>query len=218
MVYKIAIDGPAGSGKSTVAEMLRKKLGFTRINSGNLYRAVTYALTSTYESYELENPSTKSFVGDLSFVLDKEVIFYNGKNISSQLRTKKIDNEVVRVAKPLYIRNKVHQLQSELIKKSEEGIIIEGRDIGTNILPDATLKIYLTASPEVRAARRHKERPSVSYEDTLADIKERDYEDIHREHGPLVVAPDAITVDSDNLSTEAVVDHIFELFLKKINK
>ncbi|KAF9764218.1 putative cytidylate kinase [Nosema granulosis] len=217
MVYKIAIDGPAGSGKSTISEILRSKLGFMRINSGNLYRAVTFVLTSHFGSYNLEDPEIVKFIENISFKFDKETIFYCGENITDRLRTKIIDNEVMKVAKPLYVRNKVHKLQSEVIEKSEVGIIIEGRDIGTNILPDATLKIFLTASPEIRAIRRHRERPAVSFEDTLKAIKERDYEDINRKHGPLVVAHDAIIVDTDNKPIEDVVDKIYSLFIDKIS-
>lgn len=217
MVYKIAIDGPAGSGKSTTACLLRKRLGYKTINSGSIYRAVAYVLDSTFKNADLESKNIRDFVNLLDFDMFKDEILYNNHNISNYLRSKRIDEYVSLVAKKLYIRKKVGNLQNKFIKCSDTGIIIEGRDIGTNVLPDATLKIYLDASPEVRAKRRFLERPDISYEDTLAGIIERDYSDKTREHGALVVAEGAIIINTDDMSTEEVVDKIFDLFQNKIN-
>lgn len=215
MVFEIAIDGPAGSGKSTVSEIVKEKLGFQRINSGNIYRAVTYALLDRYGNYDLDDPEIIEFIKNLSLDLNKDSIIYNGVEISGFLRSKNIDIEVMKIAKPKYVREKVHCLQNFLIKTADYGLVMEGRDIGTNVLPNATLKIFLTASPEVRAKRRHNERPSVSYDETLKDIKRRDYEDINRVNGPLIVAPDAIVVNTDNYTAQESAEVICNLFLNK---
>lgn len=218
MVYKIAIDGPAGSGKSTTAGLLRTKLGFITINSGNIYRSVAYILGKKYQNYDLNDETVMNFINNLDLKMVKDAIYYDNEDITPYLRTKEIDKECTVVAKELYIRKKVGNLQKKFIENSDVGIIIEGRDIGTNVLPDATLKVYLDASPEVRAKRRYTERPSVSYQDTLEAITRRDLEDSTREHGPLVKAKDAFVLISDYLSTDDVVESIYNEFVAKIKQ
>lgn len=216
MVFTIAIDGPAGSGKSSTAFLLRKKLGFKNINSGNIYRAITYLLDKTFNEYNLKNEKIKNFVNSIELDLINEELFYKNENINKYLRTSKIDNNCINVAKELYVRKKVGKIQNKFVENSNEGIILEGRDIGTNILPHATLKIFLNASPEERAKRRFKELPNISYEETLLSIKHRDFEDMNREHGPLKIASDAVVINNDGLSISEVVDKIIVLFDKKI--
>lgn len=217
MVFTIAIDGPAGSGKSSTAYLLRKKLGFKNINSGNIYRALTHLLDITFNIYDLKDKKIINFVNKVELDLINEELYYNGENINKFLRTSKIDNDCINVAKELYIRQKVGKIQNKFIKNSNVGIILEGRDIGTNILPNATLKIFLNASPEERAKRRFCERSNISYKETLTNIKYRDFEDMNREHGPLKIASDAVVINSDSLTIDEVVDKIMVLFKEKIN-
>jgi CMP/dCMP kinase len=218
MVYKIAIDGPAGSGKSTTAGLLRKKLGFITINSGNIYRSVAYIVGKKYPKYDLDDKEVMKFINNLDLRMVKDAIYYDNEDITPYLRTEEIDKECAIVAKELYIRKKVGDLQKKFIENSDVGIIIEGRDIGTNILPDATLKVYLDASPEIRAERRFTERPSVSYDDTLESITRRDLEDRTRKHGPLVKPKDAFVLLNDFLSTDEVVECIYNEFVAKIKQ
>lgn len=218
MVYQIAIDGPAGSGKSTASFLLRKKLGFKNINSGNIYRAVTFILNNEFDKVDLDNEIVINFVNNLSLEMINDDLFYNKNNISLFLRSKKIDEDVSNVAKKLYIRKKVNLLQKKFVENSQTGIIIEGRDIGTNVLPDATIKIFLDADPKVRADRRYTERPEICYEKTLDAILMRDLNDKTREHGPLVIARDAYVINTDNMSIDEVVDKIYKIFMDKINK
>ncbi|WUR02416.1 cytidylate kinase (cmk) [Vairimorpha necatrix] len=216
MVYKIAIDGPAGSGKSTVTQLLRKKMGYKTINSGNIYRAITYILNKKFGEVDLTGEIVINFINNLKIKMVKDDLYYDGVNISPFLRTKKIDDLVSEVAKPLYIRKKAGLLQLEFIEDSESGLIIEGRDIGTNVLPDATLKIYLDADAKVRAKRRFNERPEVSYQKTLDDILARDLSDKTREHGRLIIADDAVVICTDNMTVEEVVENIYKIFNEKI--
>ncbi len=212
--YIIAIDGPAASGKSSTAEEVAKRLGFDRVNSGLIYRAITYILLKNNSDFNIEDKNVRDFVNNLKIVFRNRMILYEGEDISQHLRTSIIDKKVGLVAKELYIRKKAQEIQQDVLKAVKLGAVIDGRDIGTVVLPDAFLKIFITASPETRAKRRKQECPG-DFNEILKDIKERDEHDINRIHGPLRCADDAIVITNDNMTFEDVVEVIIKEFEKK---
>lgn len=217
MVFKIAIDGPAASGKSSAAEKVAEKLGFERLDSGLLYRAVTYIAISSLGQCNPQSKDVKNLVEKLDIKMYDGGIYYNGENIKPYLRTKDIDQRVGVFAKELYIRNKIHSLQHYIISNGKNGMVVDGRDIGTVVIPDAFLKIFITAKDENRAMRRSKQTGQ-DYDEVLTDIRKRDEADINREHGPLKAAEDAIIIENDKLSLDETVDKIINLFKEKKEK
>jgi len=235
MVYTIAIDGPAASGKSSAAEKVAEKLGFDRLDSGLLYRAITYILDNELEGNpahpgfnaeakngfdkevkkDLEGEEAKEIVKKIRLSLKNKRIIHRDKDITDFLRNSKIDKRVGIVAKILYIRNKVHEIQHEIIRDCDRGVVVDGRDIGTVVMPDAFLKIFITAKDTTRAKRRTAQNGE-NYAEILANIQERDYHDINREHGPLKVADDAIVIENDHMTLEETVDKVVELFKKRV--
>jgi CMP/dCMP kinase len=211
-VYKIAIDGPGASGKSTTAALVAKKLGFSHLISGNLYRAMTYALLQNFGEINLDDERQREFVEDTVFRIVNERVMYRGCDITGFLRGHAIDENIPAVARERYVRDKVSELQRDIIAEEERGIVVDGRDIGTNIMPDADLKIFLTASLETRARRRHKESDSGAYEELLEKLRIRDHMDVTRKSSPLVAASDAIVMNNDNMSLEEIVGKILEHF------
>lgn len=211
MKYTIAIDGPAASGKSTAAEHVSKKLGFYRLDSGLLYRAITYVLLLSKLPLDLQSPVIKEKIESTQFSLVERRLLYETKDITDLLHTPEIDKNVGAVAKELYVREKLHKIQHEVINAPGEGIVVDGRDIGTVVIPNAFLKVFITAKDTTRASRRHAQS-GLPIEEVLEDIKKRDYQDIHREHGPLKVADDAVVIENDEMTLEETVDFVVKLF------
>lgn len=210
----IAIDGPAGAGKSTIAKRLAKRLNYRYLDTGAMYRAVTWYVVNN--NIDLSN---KEKIGEIakkiniSFNTDENgntSIFVNGKNVNNEIRKNIIDKNVSEVAKISKVRSEMVKIQKRIAKNGK--IIVDGRDIASRVLPDADLKVYLTASVEERARRRYNELIqkgiSSDFEKVKEDIKKRDYIDKNRDNSPLTKTDDAILVDSTNLSIKEVVDKI----------
>ena len=203
----IAIDGPAGSGKSTIAKELAKRLGFTYIDTGAMFRAITfYALEHGIGTEEELIPSLLSM--QLKSIDDG--IELNGKKLIEELRSKDVDAHVSYFSTMASVRQWLKEVQQEQGRKQD--VVMDGRDIGTAIFPQAEVKVFLTASPEERARRRYTQRADgMSYEEVLEDIKRRDHIDSTREIAPLSMAEDAFLLDSSNLCVDEVLSRIERL-------
>lgn len=215
MIY-VTIDGPAGSGKSSVASELAKKLGFGHLNTGNIYRAIAFLWLSenqpAFSSAFFETIGKKRFsVTDDSILMDKTVL-------ENELRTLEVGKVVSRVAEIPEIREIVTTKSREIVR--DGNFVVEGRDIGTVVLPEAFFKIFLTASVEERARRRFKELTSkdikTDFKDIISEIKERDKIDSSRAIAPLKPAKDALIFSTDGLSFEDVVERIYSLYMERI--
>lgn len=223
MNYKIAIDGPSGTGKSTTAKALAKKLSFIYIDTGAMYRAVgLYCYRNGIDIEDEKNviKSLKNIDIDIFYNDGVQEIKLNGEIVSKEIRENHISHCASVVSTYKKVRETLVDFQRKLAKKNS--VIMDGRDIGTVVLPDAELKIYLTASNDVRAERRYKELiekgQDVKLEDIKKELAERDYRDSHRDNSPLMKASDAIEVDTSDLTPEEVVDKIYKLFQKKVGK
>ena len=209
----IAIDGFSSTGKSTLAKQLAQQLGYVYVDTGAMYRAVTlYAMQHGFVSphhLDAEGLTADLKQITLHFVFNTELgygeMYLNGVNVEREIRTLEVSSLVSKVAEISAVRAKLVEQQQAMGK--EKGVVMDGRDIGTVVFPDAALKIYMTASPETRAQRRFAELQakgdSVTYEAVLQNVNERDYIDTHRADSPLVKANDAIELDNSNLSREA---------------
>lgn len=209
--FTVAIDGPAGSGKSSISKIVANELGFVHIDTGAMYRAVT--LYAIRKKINLENEIEYSFLNNISVIYKDNKIYLNGEDVSSLIRTEEINNNVSTPSKLKAVRDSMVRFQRE---SSKHGfVLMDGRDIGTIVLPNANLKIFLTASAEERAKRRYKElvqeNSNITYEKVLEEIKIRDYKDSTREISPLKIASDAIVIDTSDMTIEMVVDKIKEL-------
>ncbi len=220
--YSIAIDGPAGAGKSTIARRLAQELGFRYVDTGAIYRTVAYFLDLLGIS-----PKDVDGVTRYSDELTEEIeyddegvqhMIMNGMDVTDDIRSQAISQKASLVAAHAIVRDTLLDMQRSVAKKYD--VIMDGRDIGTVVLPKATVKIFLTASAEVRAQRRLAEMQAkgskASFEQVLKDIQQRDYQDTHREVAPLKQAKDAIKVDTSELDIEGVVAAIREIAGKKI--
>lgn len=217
----IAIDGFSSTGKSTLAKQLAKYLGYIYVDTGAMYRAVTYfAMQNGYISDDFFDKKTlinSLSVIKLHFIFNSELgfaeMYLNDENIENQIRTIEVSNFVSKVAEISEVRAKLVEQQQEMGKN--KGIVMDGRDIGTVVFPKAELKIFMTASAETRAKRRFDELSQkgddVSYEEVLNNIQERDYIDSHREDSPLIIADDAIEIDNSYLSREEQFEVVLEL-------
>jgi len=217
----IAIDGFSSTGKSTLAKQLAKHLGYVYVDTGAMYRAVAlfamqkgYISSSSFDKQALINdiPNIKlhfEFNADLGFA----EMFLNDVNVEKEIRTIEVSSFVSKVAEVSEVRAKLVEQQKEMGKN--KAIVMDGRDIGTVVFPDAELKIFMTASAETRAQRRFDELQAkgdnVSYEDVLKNVQERDYIDTHRDDSPLVIADDAIEIDNSYLSREEQFAAVLEL-------
>jgi cytidylate kinase len=205
----IAIDGPVGAGKSTVARELARSLGFTYLNTGAMYRAV--AVAARYNNIQPEDPSADAALGRLmetiTISFEGERIFLAGRDISAEISTPEIGDLASRFSTNSVVRTKMRELQRAA--GAQGGVVMEGRDIGTAVFPDAEFKFYLTADIEVRAARRFAEMAAkginITQAEVLAQLKQRDERDQARELAPLRCANDAIVIDSSNLEVDQVV-------------
>lgn len=199
---KIAIDGPAGSGKSSLAKEIAKRLGVLYVDTGAMYRAITLKLLKENESsYEEILKNTK-----ISFDGDK--IFLDGRDVSKEIRENEISNKTSEMSKKKIIRDYLVKMQREIA--SDKDVVMEGRDIGSVVLKDAEYKFFLTADVETRAMRRYKQidDDKVSFEEILEDLKVRDYNDSHRSNSPLIQTEDAILIDSTDLNAEETIEKI----------
>ncbi len=214
--FVVALDGPAGSGKSSISKLVAKKLGFTHIDTGAMYRAVT--LEALRRKINIEDESAYSFLLDTSIIYKNNIIYLNGEDVREEIRSSEVTNNVSTCCKFAYVRNIMVDYQRA---SAREGLVLmDGRDIGTVVLPDADLKIFLTATAEVRAKRRYEEIISkgieTSYDIVLEEIIARDYKDSHRDLAPLKKAEDAIEIDTTNLNMDEVVDKVINLINEEL--
>lgn len=215
--FQVAIDGPAGSGKSTISKKVCSILGFVHIDTGAMYRAVT--LEALNRGLDLEDPSSYDFLDEITISYENDKILLNGKSVGREIRSTRVADNVSTVAKMAVVRHKMVELQQ---KAAETGMIImDGRDIGYVVLPNANVKIFLTASVEERARRRHLENQlagkTESYEEILNNIVSRDFKDSNRDLNPLRQASDAILLDTTNLTIDEVVMEIVRIIKERLN-
>lgn len=216
MGWQIAIDGPAASGKSTVAKAIAKKLQFEYLDTGAMYRAV--ALKATRLGVNLEDEDSYKFLDSTSIDFIDSHIYLDGEDVSDKIRTQDMSNKASYVSKFGYVRKVLVAMQQKLA--SSKNIIMDGRDIGTVVLPNANLKIFLVADVTVRAERRYKERTSknqtnMSLDEVIAELKARDLQDSTRENSPLKQAEDAVYLDTSKLSVNDVIKTITNLVFKR---
>ena len=222
-MYSIAIDGPAGAGKSTIAKKVAEGLGFIYVDTGAMYRAMAlYFLRHGIgaEDEEAIAAACPKVEVSITYVDGEQQVLLNGENVNGLRRTEEVSRMTSASSKYPVVRKKLVELQQELAKK--ENVIMDGRDIGTCVLPDATAKIYLTASVSERARRRYveqQERGTIcTLEDIAKDIEARDYQDMNREFAPLKQAEDAVLVDSSHMNIDQVTERITEIFHKAIGE
>lgn len=214
-IINIAIDGPAGSGKSTVAKIIAKKLNITYLDTGSMYRAFTYyALNNDIKSNDKEG--INDLLNSIDLVLDKENVFVNDKDVTKEIRFENIDKNVSEYAAIKEVREKMVNIQREISKG--KSVIMDGRDIGSVVLPNAKFKFYLDASSEERAKRRYLQNiergKEIPYEDILRDIELRDELDKTREVDPLVICEDAVVVDTSDMN----IDDVVEFIINKVSR
>lgn len=216
MSYNIAIDGPAGAGKSTIAKAVAKKLQIIYVDTGAMYRAMAlYMIREKVDPTDAAAISAKCRDADITIAYEgnEQVVYLNGENVNPYLRTEEVGNMASATSVQPEVRKKLVELQQALAAKTD--CIMDGRDIGTCVLPNAQVKIYLTANSTVRARRRYDELTAKGETCDLAkikaDIEDRDYRDMHREHSPLKQAEDAILVDTSDMTIEEVIEHIMSL-------
>lgn len=214
--YSIAIDGPAGSGKSTIARMLSQKLGIVYIDTGAMYRSVAYFCMSggidTRDKNDVES-AVDSIDLKIKMTDGTQHMLLNGEDISGLIRTAEVGQGASDVAVFPHVRERLVEMQQDMAKKIS--VIMDGRDIGTVVLPEAEVKIYLTAGTEERARRRMKEFEAqgvdVSLKEVIDQIEKRDHNDMTRECNPLRKADDAIEIDSTNMTAAEVADRVIEI-------
>ena len=212
----IAIDGPAGAGKSTVAKIIAKKLNYTYIDTGAMYRVCALCAINNgiaFDDEEKLGEIASSIVITLGDYNGIYKVFCNGQDVSTQIRTPEVSAAASPVSAVISVRKALVEQQRQMAKMG--GVVMDGRDIGTVIFPNADCKIYLTATPEERARRRYLEFLAKGYgttfEKVLEELNERDYRDSHREYAPLKQAEDAVLLDSTDLTIEEVVNEILKI-------
>ena len=216
MSFSIAIDGPAGAGKSTIAKRVAKEKDFIYIDTGAMFRAMAIHFLRcgiAADDHEKISEAVKDVNVTISYVNGEQNVFLNGENVTGQLRTEEVGNMASASSVNGDVRKKLLELQRKLAASAN--VVMDGRDIGTVVLPDADVKVYLTASVEVRAQRRYKELIEKGQEADLEkikkDIEERDYRDMNREIAPLRQAEDAVLVDSSYMTIEESAQAILNL-------
>lgn len=216
MAFNIAIDGPAGAGKSTIAKKVAKELSYVYVDTGAMFRAMALYCIQNHISVDEEEAVSKAcekISVSLSYAEGEQQVLLNGENVNGFIRTEEVGNTASTISVYGKVREKLLELQRSLA--AQQDVIMDGRDIGTCVLPDAQVKIYLTASVETRGQRRFLELQekgtACGLEEICADIKERDDRDMNREIAPLKQAEDAVVVDSSQMTIEEVVTAILEL-------
>lgn len=220
MSFNVAVDGPAGAGKSTVARAVAEKLNLIYVDTGAMYRAMAlFMLREKVSPEDVDAIVKKCAEAEITIKYEggAQAVFLNGENVNAFLRTEEVGKAASAVSPVPAVREKLVRLQKKLAAESD--CIMDGRDIGTCVLPCAQLKIYLTASSAVRAKRRYDELAakgeSCDLKKIQADIEERDYRDMHRETSPLRQAEDAVLVDTSDMTADQVISHISELCVKR---
>lgn len=215
----IAIDGPAGTGKTTIATLLSKRFNILYLNTGSMYRAFALYFARKYDDFDeqlVEKEASKVEI-DIEYVDGKQITILNGENVEKYLREEKISMLASKISAYKTVRDSLVAMQQNIAKK--QSIILDGRDIGTVVLPDADLKFFLTATSEVRAKRRVLELQEkgidCDFNQIKADIEKRDYDDSHRQISPLRKAEDAILIDTSNLSIEEVLEKCSSYIISK---
>ena len=223
MSFIVAIDGPAGSGKGTITKLAGKKLDLINIDTGAMYRCASlYMIRNNIKLDETEKIAEmlKNIKIEQNKIDDVDKFFLNGEDVSGLIREKEVNEIVSQVSHIVIVRERMVELQREMGKNSN--IIMEGRDIGTNVFPNADVKIFLDCSVEERARRRYKQNLekgiNETFEEVLSNIKERHRLETEREVAPFVKAEDAIYIDSSNMTIEEVSDKIIEIIKQKMNK
>lgn len=220
--YSIAIDGPAGAGKSTVARRLAQELGFHYVDTGAIYRTVAYFLSLLGISPK-DKDGVERYIDELTVEIqyDEEGaqhMLMNGMDVTGEIRTQEISQKASLVSAHPLVRDMLLDMQREVARK--HNVIMDGRDIGTVVLPKANVKIFLTATAEERARRRHAELVAkgqeTSYEQVLQQIQQRDFQDTHRDVAPLKQARDAVRLDTTELDIDAVVEAIRNIVREKL--
>lgn len=220
MAVSIAIDGPAGAGKSTIAKLLAAKMNYIYVDTGAMYRAMAVYFTQNYVNPDDEreiNAAVSNVDITIEYMDGVQQVILNGDNVTGLLRTEETGKMASKTSKYAAVRSKLVDLQRKLAKTTD--VIMDGRDIGTTVLPDAFVKIYLTASTQARAKRRFDELTQkgeqCNLEEIAADIESRDYADMHREISPLKQAEDAILVDTSDMNIEEVVAKLTQIIEEK---
>jgi len=220
--YAIAIDGPAGAGKSTIAKRLAKELGYHYVDTGAIYRTVAYFMDLLGVSPK-DTDGVERYIDELTIEIQydeegKQHMLMNGMDVTDEIRTQDISQKASLVSAQPVVREVLLDMQRDVAKA--HNVIMDGRDIGTVVLPKADVKIFLTATPEVRAKRRCDELiakgQKASYEQVLKEIIQRDYQDTHREIAPLKLARDSVKVDSSELDIDGVIAVIEAIIKEKI--
>lgn len=223
MSINVAIDGPAGAGKSTIARQAAKQLGFIYVDTGALYRTVgLYSIRKGHDTKDSEK--VISTLDDIKITLGfkdgEQRVYLNGEDVSEAIRTPEASMGASNVSAIPKVREFLFDLQKNIAKEND--CLMDGRDIGTVVLPDAQVKIFLTASPETRAMRRYKELiekgTEVKYEDVLEELIQRDYQDTHREIAPLKAADDAVLVDTSDLTFDGSLNAVINVVKEKLGK
>ena len=221
--YAIAIDGPAGAGKSTIAKRLAKELGYYYVDTGAIYRTVAYFLDLLGVSPK-DADGVERYIDELTIQITydedgKQHMLMNGMDVTDEIRTQDISQKASLVSAHAVVREMLLDMQRDVAKA--HNVIMDGRDIGTVVLPKADVKIFLTATPEVRAKRRYDELiakgQDVNLEQVLKDIIQRDYQDTHREIAPLKMAKDSVKLDTSELDIEGVLAAMQEIIKEKIS-
>ena len=220
----IAIGGPAGAGKSTIAKRLAKELGYYYVDTGAIYRTVAYFMDLWGVSPKDVDGVTR-YIDELTIGIEYDEdglqhMIMNGMDVTADIRTQDISQKASLVSAHAVVREVLLDMQREVAEQHD--VIMDGRDIGTVVLPKATVKIFLTASPEVRAKRRTDELiakgQKANFDKVLAEIKQRDYQDTHREIAPLKMARDSVKVDTSDMDIDQVVETIRQIVAKKVAK
>ena len=221
MSYNIAIDGPAGAGKSTIAKKLAKELGYVYVDTGAMYRAIAYYFLQNQVDVNDEEAIASACPNvnvTIAYQNGEQQVLLNGENVNGVIRKEEVGKTASTTSVYPVVRAKLMDLQRELATK--ENVIMDGRDIGTVVLPNADVKIFLTASSKVRAKRRYDELTEkgveCDFDEIEKDIIDRDYRDMHRETAPLKQAEDAILLDSSELDIDGVVNRMKEIIKEAI--
>ena len=222
MSFIVAIDGPAGVGKGTIANLVAEKFGFLNVDTGAMYRSVTLAMLR--QNIGIEEEKIEKLLSEITIELKEEngeeVVLLNGEDVSEAIRTKEVNAFISGVSALRIVRNKMLEIQRKIAQGQE--VVMEGRDIGSTVFPNADVKIYLDATVEERANRRLRQNKEkgieMSYEEVLESVKKRDLIDSTREVSPLRKADDAILIDCTELSLEQLSNKVYEIIEEKIKK